>query len=338
MKRIVLFDEFNEIDLKPSVLLKEYIRLTALDIKELFLNGPPMKECSCPGCGESDIRSSFPKYGMTYNECSDCGTLYVSPRPEDKVVEHYYHNSNARKFWREKLSNMTSRKRQDKIIKPRFDWIIDSAMEYLSDEIVIADINTDQHGYISALLENDSFTRRILYYPFLSIKYEKFNNGIELINSNAKEKKLKDSIDVITMFEVLDHTSDPDSLIRKVTGLLKKGGLGFLTAILASGFDLQMLWEKAENVFPPDRLNVFSVEGLKSLFARHNLECLEFSTPGILDVEIVANAMKRYPDFSIPKFFEYILKSRDEECQTSLQEFLQNNLLSSYGRILVRKN
>jgi SAM-dependent methyltransferase len=172
----------------------------------------------------------------------------------------------------------------------------------------------------------------------LGFERGKLDNGIEIINSKAKEKKINDSVDVITMFEVLDHTSDPDALMKRVSGFLKKGGLCFLTAILASGFDLQMLWDKAENIFPPDRLNVFSVEGLKSLFMRHNLECLEFSTPGILDVEIVAKAMERYPDFHIPKFFEYILNNRDEECKINLQEFLQNNLLSSYGRILVRKS
>lgn len=338
MKKIVLFDEFNEIDLKPSVLLKEYVRLTEIDIKELFLGGLTLNDCGCPGCREPKVKSSFKRYGMQYNECAGCGTLYIAPRPDDKDVENYYHNSTSRKFWREKLSRMTSSKRRDKIIKPRFDWIIDSAMEYLSDEIVIADINTDQHGYITALLENNSFTKRILYHPFLDFERGKLDKGIEIINSKTKENRLHDSVDVITMFEVLDHTSDPDALMKKLSRFLKKGGLCFFTAILASGFDLQMLWEKAENIFPPDRLNVFSVEGLKALFMRHNLECLEFSTPGILDVEIVAKVMERYPDFHIPKFFEYIVKNRDEECKTNFQEFLQNNLLSSYGRILVRKN
>jgi uncharacterized LabA/DUF88 family protein len=111
-----------------------------------------------------------------------------------------------------------------------------------------------------------------------------------------------------------------------------------MTDILISGFDLQTLWNQAENVFPPDRLNVFSVEGLKALFARNGFECIEFSTPGILDLEIVDKAMEDHPEIRPPRFLEYVLRNRGVETRQSFQEFLQENLLSSYGRILIRKS
>lgn len=110
-----------------------------------------------------------------------------------------------------------------------------------------------------------------------------------------------------------------------------------MTVILISGFDLQLLWDKSENLFPPDRLNVFSVEGLYSLFDRFDFECLEFSTPGILDVEIVTEAIKKNPDIQFPRFFEYLFEKRSDAVKRSFQEFLQEGLLSSYGRILIRK-
>jgi hypothetical protein len=97
------------------------------------------------------------------------------------------------------------------------------------------------------------------------------------------------------------------------------------------------LWDKAESIFPPDRLNVFSVEGLRTLFERWNFECLEFSTPGLLDVEIVEKAMARNPAVSVTRFTEYLLTNRDRETKMNFQQFLQKNLLSSYGRILLRK-
>ena len=107
--------------------------------------------------------------------------------------------------------------------------------------------------------------------------------------------------------------------------------------ILISGFDLQTLWEDSENLYPPDRLNVFSVAGLKKLFERHGFECLEFSTPGILDVEIVAKALRKKPKCELPRFIKYILQSKNDNIKRAFQEFLQANLLSSYSRILVRK-
>ncbi len=109
-----------------------------------------------------------------------------------------------------------------------------------------------------------------------------------------------------------------------------------MTAILSTGFDVQTLWGKADNIYPPDRLNIFSIEGLKKLFARYNLECLEFSTPGVLDVEIVVKAVENNQGVEVPRFVQTML-GRGEDCQRDFQDFLQANLLSSYGRILLRK-
>ena len=143
-------------------------------------------------------------------------------------------------------------------------------------------------------------------------------------------------MDVISLFEVIDHTSDVRDLFETIDKVLRPGGLCFLTAILSSGFDVQVLWEHADNIYPPDRLNVLSVKGFKLLVEKYGFECVEFSTPGILDLEIVRNALKTNEDLSISRFVREIIEGH-ESVQRSFQEFLQQNLLSSYGRILLRK-
>jgi hypothetical protein len=232
---------------------------------------------------------------------------------------------------------MTGKKRKEKIIKPRFEWILDSISEYLPDASHILDVNTDQYGYIEVLIENKTFGKKTLLNPYLPRENLRLNDTINVVNITLEEKALDGEIDVLTLFEVADRTSDVDRLLEKISRLLRKNGLIFMTDILSSGFDLQTLWDRAENIFPPDRLNVFSVEGLGSLFRRHGLECLEFSTPGILDVEIVTRAMEQDKTVKTPRFIEYFLKNRSPESKQSFQEFLQKNLLSSYGRILLRK-
>ena len=91
------------------------------------------------------------------------------------------------------------------------------------------------------------------------------------------------------------------------------------------------------NLIPPDRHNVFSVEGLLSLSKRHGFECVEFSTPGVLDVDIVKKAMSEDSGIHVPKFFRYLLEKRDEDVLANFQEFLQSSLLSSYCRMLLVK-
>jgi len=337
MKKIVIFDEFNEIDLKPSDLIQRYVQLTKEDVAQILIENSTLKDSVCPGCLSPKVKSSFPKFGMRYAECLQCGTLYISPRPDDRTLKHYYGYSKARNFWRDELSKMTNKKRREKIIKPRFDWILDSTEEYLPYAEHIVDVNGDQYGYIEEMVASKLFKKKDLFNPFLPLDDRKLNSSINLITARLEETVLDQEVDVVTLFEVADRTANVDTLFEKVYRMLRENGLCFMTDILISGFDLQTLWEKAENIFPPDRLNVFSVEGLKRLLDRHNFECLEFSTPGILDVEIVEKAMAHNAEVEAPRFIKYLLQNRSEDTRQSFQEFLQKNLLSSYGRILARK-
>ena len=337
MKNIVIFDEYNEIDLKPSDLLHKYIELTENDVATFFIKPSKLKDCTCPGCHGSDIRSDFIRFGLRYVECAYCRTLYISPRPDEQSLSDYYRLSAARNFWRDELSTLTLTKRREKIIKPRFEWILDSTTEYLPDAVHIVDINTDQYGYMEAMAETALFQRKTLLYPFLHLNKINANTSIHIISDLSNEKELEGRVDVVTIFEVADRIANVDKLFGDIHRMLRPDGLCFMTDILISGFDLQTLWDKAENIFPPDRLNVFSVEGLNAIFARHHFECLEFSTPGILDVEIVEKAIERQPDIDMPRFLEYLLHKRGIDTRQSFQGFLQGNLLSSYGRILLRK-
>jgi hypothetical protein len=338
MKKTVIFDEFNEIDLKPSDLLHEYLKLTEKDVGSLLAGSSGMGDCVCPGCRGTDVRSSFTRFGLSYAECEGCRTLYITPRPNDGILEDYYTHSAARKYWHGELSKLTQKKRKEKIIKPRFEWILDSTKEYLPEAGHIADINTDQYGYLEEMIHADLFRKKTLIRPFLSPDDMFPETNVNVVRTSSNARSLEGEVDVVTLFEVADRTSDVERLFEEVYRLLKKGGLCFMTGILISGFDLQILWDQAEIIFPPDRMNVFSVEGLKLLFERRNFECLEFSTPGILDLEIVKNALEHQPAVAIPRFVEYLIKIRNEGASRSFQEFLQSNLLSSYGRILLRKN
>lgn len=337
MKNIVVFDDYNEIDLKPADLLNEYKKLTKEDVSSLLLSGRKLKECRCPACDSKEAVFSFEKFGFKYLECKNCLTLYISPRPCEQDLDYYYNNSKARIFWRDVLSKDTVKKRKEKIIKPRIDWIVESIREYLPAAKHYADINSVQSGYIEEILTTEIFKKKTLINPFLKADNFKLLNQINVIKGALSSVNLNGEIDVISLFEIINRCADVDVLFGKIRDLLRENGLCFITAILASGFDLQILWDKADSIYPPDRMNVFTVEGLKILFERFGFECLEFSTPGILDVEIVEKVLKNNPQPELPKFVKYMFEKRGDDVKYNFQQFLQANLLSSYARVLIKK-
>lgn len=329
MRSVKMIEEYCEGDVKPAKLLEKYIKLTEADVAQYLLNGDALHDTPCPGCHSAEIASSFERFGMEYVECASCHTLRVNPRPSEQAINDYYLYSAAERFWRDELSKITRAARLEKIITPRLDWIIDSTQQHLPDAEHIVDIKTHQDGYDEALVSLDRFSKKTLLNPVVLETCA----GVEVVSGALDDG----SADVISMFEVVDKTSDIDDLFASVYRALRPGGLCFVTNILSSGFDIQILWDKAENILPPDRLNLFSVEGFNALIERHGFECLEFSTPGLFDVEIVANAIKKNPSLSVPKFVSYMLENRNDDDLNRFQLFLQASLMSSYGRILIRK-
>lgn len=332
MKNIVVFDEYNEIDFKPSQALAKYIDFTSKDVISFFIKSSKLVTCLCPACGSKRSAAAFEKLGLKYQECLDCCSLYVSPRPKEEALKNYYAESKARAFWMQELSKMTDKKRRDKIIKPRFEWIVESTREHLPQAKHLVDINTASYGYVDEMIADDFFSSKTLLEPFLKPQ----PTAVKIVNESEADQ-LANEVDVISAFEVIDHTSDVDRLMSSFKRMLNTNGLVFLTAILSSGFDVQTLWAKSDNIYPPDRLNVLSLEGFYKLFEKHGFECLEFSTPGILDLEIVSKTAKQHPDFKTPRFIDYLLKHRNQEQRHAFREFLQANLLSSYGRIVIRR-
>jgi hypothetical protein len=80
-----------------------------------------------------------------------------------------------------------------------------------------------------------------------------------------------------------------------------------------------------------------TVEGLSALFLRHGFEPLEFSTPGMFDVEEVQRVVREHPEATWPRFVHYLVENRGEEVLGALQEFLQRFRLSSFARLVLRR-
>jgi hypothetical protein len=338
MKNTVVFDEYLETEIKPTGLLKKYIELTEADVRQML--GQPMSAVKhCPGCLHHEGKEVFQKFGFPYHLCQNCQTLYISPRPTDENLNRYYLCADSRQFWRDKLSQVTHQKRKEKIIKPRCQWILDSTQEYLPQARSWVDLNTRQYGYLEEMSQTSFFQEKILLNSYLFSEHTALPKNVKTISCSwwKGDNAQQDLADVLSLFEVIDHVSDLEKLFGTIQQILKKNGLCFLTTILASGFDIQTLWENSQNLYPPDRLNVFTVEGLTALFQRYGFECLEFSTPGIFDVDIVAKAAQQDPDLNLPRFVRYLIEHRDEHMRREFQEFLQQHRLSSYGRILLRK-
>lgn len=336
MKTTVQYDDIREFEFKPGATLTSYLQLTQDDVKSYFLSRSSLVDCGCPACLGDERSEAFSKFGLKYQECSNCKTLYVSPRPDENAIDEYYRKSKAREFWNQHLLTETEAKRREKLFKPRVQWIIETVEEYFPSAQRFSSINSVHPPFLQELIENDYFKKIRIVTPRADLSHVSCEkDGVQVVNDAIGA--FSNPTDAVTLFEVIDRLSDVNAFAGALEKMLVPGGLCFLTTISISGFDLQVLWDKSNSIFPPDRMNVLSTEGLVLLFERHGFECIELSTPGLLDVQIVANAYKENASIEIPRFVRYLIDQRDNDALQTFQEFLQMNRLSSFTRAVFQK-
>jgi SAM-dependent methyltransferase len=180
-------------------------------------------------------------------------------------------------------------------------------------------------------------TQLLAVEPSESLAAECRSKGFEVVEEIAENVSgYNNFADLVVCFEVLEHVYDPVSFVKTLSNLVKPGGYVFVSTLCVDGFDIQMLWDKSNSIFPPHHINFLSVAGFEKLFARAGLVDVDVSTPGQLDVDIVRNALKRKPEImSGQRFLRRIVN--DQDIAANFQEFLAANRLSSHAWVIGKK-
>ncbi len=339
MKTIVYGQVFEELEIKPKASLEQYCKLMAREVHMGLAKAKKLVPRECPGCHSGTSHPVFNKSGLSYIECAQCKSVFVSPCPSDDALTAFYRNSESADFWRGSLWEETREVRRRKVYGPLAEWALSTVDRYLPKACRGIDV-----GYHSRLLleelmsESGPLTDIVVTNPVADIECSGIKvGGVQVRPTKLTEFQQYGPVDIVLAFDILPCIADVDALFAGARNGLKFGGLLFVNTISISGFDLQVLWENSPTIYPPDRLNLLSVEGLEELFTRHGFEVLEFSTPGTFDVEIVKRTLQRKPELTCDRFIRYLLMERDDQALRKFQEYLQQYRMSSYVRLALRK-
>ena len=333
MKRVVVNEHLDEMEVHPSGLYRRLVDVSVASSKELLSQQGRFIEMKCPACASPERELAFEKHGYTYWSCQVCATLYVSPRPSGPLLDWYLLDSPAAAFRRGDEYHRAMDRRVKELAGHRAEWVSGLCERVRAEgERPLVDIETRFPTYLEEL------SRRQIG-PIVAVKplcslpdiltETTVNDLTNLKGANAR---------LVTLFDSLEHQPIPFDLIVAAHEVLGPGGTLVVTTRSASGFDIQILWEQCTTIFPLEHTNLLSVEGMRALLTRAGFEILEMSTPGQLDVQMIERALQERPDAKVPRFLQYFFKHRDRFAKRRLQQFLQQNLLSSHLRVVAIKS
>jgi 2-polyprenyl-3-methyl-5-hydroxy-6-metoxy-1,4-benzoquinol methylase len=328
----------KESEIRPRELFDQYLNLAAADVRQYFRDRRSFTRIVCPACGADRPQPGLEKLGFAYVVCRDCSSLYNSPRPKPELLDAFYRDAASVRFWRTNFYRETADARREKMFRPRAALVAGIVREAPSSgPTTLADIGSGYGIFLEEVRALGDFGRIVGIEPGPELAEVCRGRGFEVLVKpleNLDQGELE--VDMATCFEVLEHVHDPLRFLGAARRILKPGGRLLLTTLTVSGFDIQVLWDRSKSVHPPHHLNLMSVEGIERLFDRAGFQVLELTTPGELDVDIVANARQDDPDLRLPRFVDHLLDKRGPDTRADLQRFLVANRLSSHIRVLAR--
>lgn len=276
---------------------------------------------------------------MSYIECCQCNTLYVSPRPTPEVLEWFYRDSPNYAYWNEVIFPASEEVRRQKIFVPRVDRLIALCKKYSVTTTNLLEVGAGFGTFCSELKSRSLFDRVVAVEPTPELAKTCRARGIEVIEQPIESVKFQSDtkFDVVASFEVIEHLFAPLEFVRHIASFLGPGGLLVLTCPNGQGFDIETLGA-ASNSVDHEHLNYFNPASLASLLSTSGFEVLESFTPGRLDAELVRSAiLSNQLDVAAQPFLKKILIDDWDRLGDTFQDFLADHGLSSNLWVVARK-
>jgi len=325
----------REEDIRPQDIFNRYLELAKLDI-DLFFGSCERENGSCPACSAKGS-AAFIKSGFQYEECPSCMTLFVNPRPISSAFEKFYTESASVEFWATTFYKETADARRELLWKPKAKMIGDVITTFCSD--IAPESIIDIGGGYGIFAEE---IQKVVGIPCVVIEpgptlaevcrekglpvIEKFLDSI-LIGDLPHGKK------VFVSFELFEHLHSPKEFIQSLNNVMDSGDIFIFTTLSGTGVDIRVLWENAKCVYPPHHLNFFNPKSIPILLNRLGFECLEITTPGKLDIDIMLNSENLITD----RFWKSFLSQADEEDKILMQKTIAETKSSSHIMVVCEK-
>ncbi|MDC0983303.1 methyltransferase domain-containing protein [Amylibacter sp.] len=326
----------KRIDLKPAGSVEKYNVLLQNDIKDFMFTNKNMDKISCPVCCSTSSKLFGEKYNFNHVACNECGFIFVNPRPSPKDMENYYANSKASAFFQTDIIAPTEENRIRLIVKPRLKYI----NEKYSSKGKWLDI-----GCSSATLLSEA---KKTGWSVVGLDFEKTaiaiaeSKGVPMLKEPVETLGIESEYDLITLFEVLEHLSNPKEVLEACYRALNDGGSIVITVPNIEGFEFETLGMVHSNICPPSHLNYFSPSTLGRMLSEVGYELTDIETPGYLDVDNVRTAMmKGIIETTGNNFLDEIVTSKKvfaDANREKLQQLVSTSGKSGHLRICAKKN
>ena len=210
-------------------------------------------------------------------KCELCGFITADLALSDEELsclydKNYFHGAEYHDYAMEEESLRSNFRRRIEILKS------------LEPDLVSKEVFEIGCAYGYFLDEVRSFVRRAsgIDISDAAVLQAKKLQSVEAYQGDYLAFQLRQKVDLIAMFDTIEHLQRPDLYVEKVAGDLKPRGLFLITTGDISSIIARVRGKSWRMIHPPTHLHYFSAATLTKLLERHGFEVIHLSHPGTM--------------------------------------------------------
>ena len=238
---------------------------------------------SCPACN-SEYFSSLKRYeNEKLSKCQNCHLVFTLKTPSEDELGSHYEQYSRNDF----LSPITVSRYNELLTK----------FEPFKDKGRILDIGCGSGYFLDQAKKSDWLVHGSEFTDDAVDICE--NKGIKMHKGSLESIDFGDlKFDVITSFEVLEHLNNPQIHIQKISSLLRKGGLLYLTTPNFNSFNSRYLKERWNVISYPEHLCYYNNKSLHELLVKNGFNRQTIKTEGISPGRLMNSKKNQHMDFT----------------------------------------
>ncbi len=255
----------------------------------------------CVICGEKKWRNKFNRLATEFVECTNCGLIRTEPIPSfEQISDHYNkkfvtgnyellqrYDSDYETIYRQFLKFTTFYSRN-----PQGQRLLDIGC-FTGQFLDVA----KHAGFLTHGVEYQSEAARIAN--------EKHDGRVHCGQIESYYEAPSKSFDVVTLFGVIEHLTEPDNTVRIIAKLIKQGGIFIIQTPNTASFPARLLGKWWPAYAPVEHIHYFSPRNIKILLERHSFRVVKLVTHWKkLPVAYVYNQFQNFG----PEFYKFISK------------------------------
>lgn len=228
----------------------------------------------CHICNSKDIRIYCRKNGYTLYRCNACDFIFVHPLPDnlDTVYgEEYFHDTGKQEFG---YSDYDSDKDPMRYV---FEQYLDK-FEKVSKNRTILDIGCATGYFLDLAKERGWKTYGVEISEYAA--KEATSRGHSVYVGKLPELNIANKVDVVTMWDVLEHVDNPRAYLETAYRMLNEGGYVAINTVDSSSLWALMMGKKWHLIVPPEHIHYYATSNLKQLLKQTGFDVFEVKRIG----------------------------------------------------------